>query len=266
MIINISSVNLFLECQRKWGYRVLEHSEPETQAMADGTLWHDCCAKGTPPPETAPQWMHAAWEAHLAWHADHPDIEFLGNEVELEAPFGSHTLKGRLDGIVKWNGLYWHWQHKTVPQGKNLALYSRLIARSFHEHGYRHLAIHAGYEPYGGSWLECARKLSNAALDRGEGSLFVTPLPTTANNAGLLRDLETHIDRMAEWESRILAGGELPPQVPDACGGFHGNSPCHFLDVCDDRVGLAALTSRHVPLLVRKEPAGGPGDVVPPAA
>jgi len=208
--------------------------------------------------------MLAAWEAAQAWQAAHPEVEVIGNEMELEAPFGRHTLKGRLDRIVRWNGLYWHWQWKTAAANKNLEAYTRLIARSFHEHGYRHLAIHAGYVPYGGSWLGVARKHSQAALDRGENPLFVTPLPTGSNNASLLADLETHIDAMAEWETKALAGGALPPQAPEHCGGFYGNSPCHFLDVCDGRVGLTAVAPRVFPVHVRQEAPRDPGNALPP--
>jgi hypothetical protein len=267
MIVNVSSVNLFNKCPRMWSYRVLGYSDPETLAREQGTLWHECCANEAPPPETAPGWMHAAWEAKEKWMLEHPDVQVMANELELSAPFQGSLLRGRLDRLIKWNGTYWHWQWKTAAASKNVGVYTRLISRSFHEHAYRFLAIHHGWTPYGGSFLAVARKLSDAALDRGESPLFVTPLPTSSNNAALLEDLATHIAAMAPWEAQILAGGALPPQNPEACGGFYGNSPCHFIDVCDGRVDLTALARRDVPVPVCQGPSpGGPGDVVPPAA
>lgn len=256
MRLNVSSVKLYQTCPRKWWYSVEGHTEAETEAQRDGILWHKCVELMEAPPAEAPAWMRASFTSLVRWYEEHPEVEIIASEVELEAPFGKHTLTGRLDRVVRWNGSYWHWQNKSVAQGRNPALYIRLLGRSFHENAYGFLA-RPHFSPYGGSIIALARKLSQAALARQSDPLVVEPVPTRHYNDMMLKDLERLMDQMQSEAERVQAAAVwerpyLPPQNPDACGGMYGNSACYMLEECESgRMGPLAAASRPVALRLR---------------
>ena len=177
MRINISALNRYLECPRKWYYEYIlgRGRASRSQALLDGILWHEVVSGEGELPEDAPPWMKPAFEAWLEWREKHSDIVILATELPLEAPLGPHTLFGRLDALVTWEGKVWHLQHKTMAKSRPLDVLVRTQKRSFHEHAYKHLVeynkpvrvperVDGVYPaaPYGGTILVVCKKITTA--------------------------------------------------------------------------------------------------------
>jgi len=248
MKANISQLNLYMECPRKWYFKyVLKKGiESSSQALLDGLDWHDLMESNPSSDlsirEGDPLWMKAGYDSWLAWkeQAKRDGFEFLGKEIELEAPLGPYTLFGRLDALVKWNGLLWHLQHKTVAPTKPISTYQRYVAKSWHEHGYQHLIENASKDgekfatsPYGGCLLVICRKLADKTMkgysDAGLSNLVVSYL-SLPDHIRTMRDIEDVVGRM---EYLDLRNTTFPPGNPNMCAGFYGNSLCQYIDVCD---------------------------------
>lgn len=264
MVVNISQVNDFLHCPRYWWWRYVARRGHDAPALEPddpldlGLLWHRVAAGEEALPLEAPSWMVKAHEALLAWERAHPDVLTMGNELKLEAPFGHHTLMGRLDRLVIWGGKAWHFQHKTIDPSKPLHVYKRFIARSFHEHAYAYLVCStAGIDQtaYGGTILACARKLSDRKL-LTDNPFSVEYLPLE-NHRERLDDLVKVVDIMAARLPRAepsfatasawsltqplhRTSGYIPPQNPNACAGPYGNKLCQYIDACDGRSPIEA--------------------------
>lgn len=247
MKANISSINDYLLCPRKWYYRHIlgRGEESRSPALSDGKLWHAVCAGEVEMPLDAPDWMQRAHDELGGWMAKHPDVEILGNEITLESPLSHHFIFGRLDRLVRWNGKLWHWQHKTLAAGVPAAVFTRMQARAFHEHAYKHLVLrHYPDEPYGGTILSMARKFTQNPKKGEPKNPFSVEYLSLPDSGPLLRDMVRVLDDMARYGPPPSSGGSKltivsnaiwPPQNPNACGGAFRNSLCEYIDVCDLR-------------------------------
>lgn len=265
MRFNVSAIQTFEECPRKWWYSyVLERAAPSTEAMGFGTAWHDLAERvdlgGYLPdtfdldahlesfPEHEAELLARGLEGFIAWIAGATGLQLGAAEKELSASIcdGKHTLFGRLDRIVWWRGGYWHLQHKTVAQGKPLPVYFRAVQRSYHEHAYRHLLETNGYAPYKGTVLCVLQKRSAKWLRENQVAPFIAEeLCTGPAHDDIMFALEETVEQMAAWRQLWQEGDALPPQRPASCDGFFHNRLCHFIDVCDGYQPLRELESRN---------------------
>jgi len=250
MRTNISAIQTYLECPRMWYHKyILKRGiETDSEALRLGTTWHQICASERDIELSDPEWMHAALTEFDLWKEDHPEVKFLGVEVEMSCQLGIHTLIGRLDSLIEWNGKFWHGQHKTTAATTNIPIFSKLISRSFHEHGYRKMIEAEGGKPYGGTILFIAKKLTDKALSEGKSPFSVEYLPI---HGDLTNDLAIHINNMeyalhciAKYEAEDDKWAEwLPPQNPDSCGGRFKNHLCDYIDVCEGKMKIEAMGS-----------------------
>lgn len=250
MKTNISAVQAYLECPRLWYHKyILKRGiESDSEALRLGTIWHQICADEREIELSDPEWMHSALTEFDLWKLEHPEVKFLGVEVEMEAELGGHTLIGRLDSLIEWNGKLWHGQHKTTAATTNIPIFTKLISRSFHEHGYRLMVEQKYGKPYGGTILFIAKKLSDKAISEGKSPFMVEFLPITPGSA-LLDDLKRIIDRMCPDSiapNQFMDPGEesnwgLPVQNPDACGGRFKNHLCEYIDVCEGKMSIKEM-------------------------
>lgn len=260
MRTNISAVMLFQECPRKWYYKYIlgRGEEKASDALSDGKLWHAVCAGEIPLPPDAPDWMGRAHEELEAWVAAHPDVEILGNEIPLERALGRHFIFGRLDRLVRWNGKLWHWQHKTLSGTVPIPVYTRMVARSYHEHAYKYLvgAQRNGETfataPYGGTILAIARKVTQNPRRGEPKNPLVVEYLSLPDSGPMLKDLISVIDLMDRYAPPPSSAGGTgipltlssalqPPQNPGACGGAFRNSLCEYIDVCDMRRSITTM-------------------------
>ncbi len=248
MKTNISAIQAYLECPRLWYYKYIEKRgiETDSEALRLGTIWHQICAEERDIELSDPEWMHSALTEFDLWKEEHPEVKFLGVEVEMSCQLGSHTLIGRLDSLIEWNGKLWHGQHKTTAATTNIPIFSKLISRSFHEHGYRRMVEDKYGKPYGGTILFIAKKLTDKALSEGKSPFSVEYLPI---HGDLTHDIKRIIDRMAADSvvpNVFSDPGEesnwgLPYQNPDSCGGRFKNHLCDYIDVCEGRMKLETM-------------------------
>ena len=243
MRINISALNRYLECPRKWWYEYIlgRGRASRSQALLDGILWHQIVSGEAELPEDAPPWMPDAYDAWLEWEAAHPDIKILDTEVTLEAPLGPHTLFGRLDALVTWEGKAWHLQHKTMAKSRPLDVLVRTQKRSFHEHAYKHLVeynkpvraperVDGVYPPvpYGGTILVVCKKITTAL------PIHVEYLTNNGGHEEAMVDIEQLASMMAsetgDWGDNPIL---FPIQNRNSCAGPYLNSLCWAIDACD---------------------------------
>lgn len=270
MQFNVSAIEDYLACPTLWvakhvAGRAMEGSSP---ALAFGIAWHKLMEEDPSaleaalnPPEDElpgplaqfPELVRAGVAAWKQWLADwRPELGEA--ELTLAAPLGRHTLFGRLDRIVKWNGKWWHLQHKTVAPHM-AEVRQKLAAASYHEQAYRCLAEYGhrvegddpwpGLAPWGGTLLVQLVKLpkttrsGKACLANGDSPLRVTPLavPRCERTLG---DLAATMDAMAHLAGRLqtleaTAAGvvdhHLAPQCRISCHRW--NRLCPYFDVCD---------------------------------
>lgn len=241
MRINISALNRYLECPRKWYYEYIlgRGRASRSQALLDGILWHQVVSGEVELPGDAPPWMKPAFEAWLEWKEKHSDITILGTELPLEAPLGPHTLFGRLDALVDWEGKLWHMQHKTMAKSRPLDVLIRTQKRSFHEHAYKHLITHTILKdgrlptvtgahvdrPYGGTILVVCKKITTAL------PIHVEYLTINGGHEEAMTEVLTVVSRMA-WD-KAEARRFSPFQNRNSCAGPYLNSLCWAIDACD---------------------------------
>jgi hypothetical protein len=268
MQVNVSAILNYISCPSKWFIRyVAQRGNPkgEGAAIRFGNRWHDMCEAGRfrYDPRDTPQ---ERLQLRLGWWALQRelrewDIRILERELTLTAPLGEHELIGRLDALVQWNNQHWHLQYKTTAQATNIDFFQRMVARSYHEAAYRELASANDYQPYGGTILVCLRKLSRAAIKRGEPLLVLLPV-AVPHRPGAINELLYYVSRMTLFQKTPLKNDperfidlQCIPQNPTACDGYW-HSPgtaCPYLDVCE---GLAPCDSlpHDDPLSRYKEP------------
>jgi hypothetical protein len=187
----------------------------------------------------------ACAEAEQQWGALHvaithgwktpEDWEVLAVEKELEVPCGVHTVVGRLDALVRWNGSLWHLQHKTVPTNKALAVYAEQQRTDWHECVYQRMA-EGRYENVAGTLLNCIRKVSlKTARERPLSAFESFFLPRSEDQINeAFADIEQEInDIQAEQDGtrRIIKNRSF-------CAGQYGNRICAFKEVCDGIVQI----------------------------
>jgi len=274
--VNVSAVQTYLECPRKWYYKYVRERgiDEDSEALRLGILWHKVAAGDMEVPLDAPEWMHRAKEDFDTWLADHSDVEVLAKETKLETQLGGHTIFGTPDCVLRWNGMLWHGQHKTISPQTPLDVYKRMVGRSYHEHIYKKMiletyapcpmdvGIPAAPAPYGGTILMLAIKFTYGPRSKPHGSPFAVEYLGIRDNAEILGSLSRVIDQMEAspgWPPHLVNGLEqLPPQNPDACGGRNKNKLCVYVDTCDGRTPIERMP--HFDPLARYS-----GDVASPA-
>lgn len=245
--VNVSAIESFQRCQRLWYHKyVLRRGyAEESKALVDGITWHrlmEQVAAGGEAYVTTP-WMQQGLLEWIAWRNEN-NIEILATELELRRLLlPDVTLVGRLDALVRWNGRLWHLQHKTLAASAPVPVYQVLAARAHHEHAYRFLL--EPHEPvYGGAYagvlLAVCRKLSAAAIARGEHVMHVAFVPLAGDHAERMRELEALVRVMQLVHEPPLVHGP-PPQNPSACGGAYRNRLCEYIDVCNGRLSPDVL-------------------------
>lgn len=285
----VSQIRLYLECPQKWGYVYLDNRVgPPSVALTTGALWHNAMERrlgGEEPDaaftaalsESTAQVKHltdptalynsgkAAGEfcnlhpAFMLWQPK-PDWEILHIEKEFSAPlpYASPTrLRGRVDCLVKWNGFYWHLQHKTLAPSRPLRAFIRYMERDWHECAYQWLLEQHGYQPYGGTLLNIVRKLSKAKLAENPAAAlhieYIVRPPYLVTKA--IEDIDATVQRMQL--ERVLHAAAMAQkgfsvtllQNRSMCGGIYGNSLCPYIDVCNGRA-----TTADPPFTDRKDP------------
>lgn len=195
-IVNVSSVQDFMQCRYRWVCKWVLNRVPrkegdalvlgqalhrifESVARDGGELQHaatqvagvlEAQLPSMKPwdretTETTLKKLAELWEAWPLWHDIYPmDVPVL----EVEEPFTIEfpempnvVFRGRPDRVCIMNGLIWHVQNRGLASSMNFATYSRLAKRHMHEHLYaEHLARkYARDGDYGGTLFNLVRKL-----------------------------------------------------------------------------------------------------------
>jgi hypothetical protein len=153
----------------------------------------------------------------------------------MDTPCGSHSLVGRLDALVRWNGNVWHLQHKTVPTNKALPTYAEQQRTDWHECVYQRMA-ESRYENVAGTLLNCIRKVSMktalASPMTAFQSFFLPRSEVEINEA--FADIEQEIEDMAAEQ----AGTKRYIKNRSFCAGAYGNKICAFKEVCDGIISI----------------------------
>ncbi len=183
-------------------------------------------------PKVATGWGAIA-PAYWAWKW--PDEwELLEVEKLVEFKFGSPyelIIQGRLDGLVKWAGQYWHLQHKTLNPSTPLSVYFAYIQRDWHECWYEFACRQAGYTPFGGTILNVCRKLSAKTIAADpKSAISVQYIPRTE---AVVRKAMFDLELIGQ---QLTVDKDFPGAIiqnRSACAGRFGNSLCPYLDVCN---------------------------------
>lgn len=261
MKINISNLRTYLECPTKAFYEHTLRRGPITKSLALelGSLWHSmmetrlkgdsikaveagaqlavACISESDLREKLDKGLTAILPAFREWQQP-DDWKIIAVEKELEAPLGpDHTLQGRLDALVYWNGSYWHLQHKTVSASTPLALYYAYMERDWHECAYQYLAERNGYTPYAGTILNTVRKLSAKRMaENPKAALAIQYIPRDNRQVSkAIWDITTIAERI---DDDNVSTTEDIIQNRSACMGRYGNSPCPYLQVCNNIISI----------------------------
>lgn len=158
-----------------------------------------------------------AWRPPVAW-----EILAVEKEVRVEVGHGI-TLVGRPDIVIRWNGLLWHVQIKTLARSVPIDVYAELIRTDWHEMFYQH-AIEEKYgERVGGTILLIIRKTTQPQVI----VQYLTRDPLLVESAmdDIVRTAHSIVD---------YRGSEFGPiKNRSACAGAFRNSLCPYKKVCD---------------------------------
>jgi hypothetical protein len=198
-IVNVSSINDFMQCHFRWLCKWVENRVPvvDARALRFGKLLHrvfelHLAVPGMPIKEAlecarsqweadakdctpdTPDWTVARdalddldqmWEPMLLWQDSYP---FQVGCLEVEEPFemnhpsdDSIRLRGRPDRVGIYQNRVYHVQNRSLAAGVNFPLYLELQKRNYHEHLYA-VALQLKYgtdKPYGGTFFNLYRKL-----------------------------------------------------------------------------------------------------------
>lgn len=267
MKTSVSHLKRHMECPMKAHYEhvMLRGPVKKSEPLIIGTLWHDLIAarlEGRRPllapavdalefitPEELDEWNKAA--------ADWPlpeDWETHAIEVPLSLKVGKHTLVGTADHIIKWNGSFWHNQHKTLDYRRPLSMYQAQQEVDWHEAAYKRMGEAAGFVPWGGTYLDIFIKLSAKGKREGRSPYIFTPLPVAESTTDdAIADIEQLMDEIEaqylytpEGYRQLLRAG----MVEEGCelSGLDWNrrivknrqacvsyGVCPFLEVCNHR-------------------------------
>lgn len=259
MHFSVSDVRQHLECPQKAVYAQVYKRVPlkHYAVAADvGTLWHLACeAKllGKDPQEAIEaklsEWQRsvdseyfeellAEWKplALLVPHVDFSDMEVLGVEVPITKDLANgHTFIGRADAIVKWKGLHWHLQHKTVGPSKPLAIYMQHMQVDWHECMYEWV-LYDRHPVWGGTLLTLARKLSAKTIEKMGWQAALSRTPIARPHAVVdraVRDFNILTSTMSASHKGLPVY-----QNRSACTGAFGNRLCAYFDVCHGKAKL----------------------------
>lgn len=258
---NVSKLKTFLECEQKGHYKYHDGRSPNRreQALDIGTLWHklmDARLQGATNPqcvqiiedsfqklfqESDPQYFHKVshgWKAiepaFWAWKPN-PEWEVIGTEMVVHRQLPGVRIEGTLDALVKWNGQFWHLQHKTLGASTPPDVYMAFMQRDWHECIYQWIAGDT-FKPYGGTILNVVRKLSFTTISANPShALWSVPIPRDNDQVmKAVSDMATAISRF-----EMLKVTNDPIQNRSACAGWMGNRLCPYIGVCN---GVATLT------------------------
>jgi hypothetical protein len=284
MDIEISQVRTFMECPQKWVNAYLKNRvTPPAQALRVGSLWHQAMERRLSGLSAAEAWQTIVEEHQAAFWPTTPSLspvvafaagKAFGEFSTLKPAFmlwepnpswkihkveavisrrlpNGIMLRGRIDCLVEWNGLFWHLQHKTIAASKPLAVYTRAMQRDWHECAYQWI-LEPNYPNYGGTLLNAVRKLSKKRMDEDPRSaLHLEYIP---RDRSLVDRCITDLLKITPAMHRLtLLKEPMPVQNRSVCGGVYGNSLCPYIDSCD---GVATLSD--LPLVDRTDPYDNP--------
>ena len=167
------------------------------------------------------------------------DWEILGTEVEMEIPCGRHTIVGRLDAPIRWNGSLWHLQHKTLGATVPLGAFCEQQRTDWHESVYHRMLQRAYPDNVEGTVLNIIRKLSAKRLAENPRDALVPPqyLPRTDEL------VSEALDDLSQLIDDIEAGRDGTRRIikcRSACAGPYRNSLCAYKPVCDGDVEISS--------------------------
>lgn len=256
MKISVSQIKRHIECPMKahYEYDLLRGPRARPIALDVGSLVHtalEAKLRGRDwrvatdeylaalPLDTDPRvdegWLLLAPSIAL-WEKEE-DWEVVSIEEAMETPCGSHTLVGRLDSVVRWNGQYWHLQHKTLAPSVPVGTFVEQQRTDWHECVYQRMAEEKGYRPFGGTILNILRKLSGKRLAGNPHDAIVPPqyLPRTPELVQeAISDLATIVDDIQAQRD----GTRRIVKCRSACAGPYRNSLCAYKSVCDGDVEI----------------------------
>jgi hypothetical protein len=195
-VVNVSSVQDFMQCRYRWVCKWVLNRVPrrEGDALALGKAIHVIFERhfreGVPlqaaafsehsaiqaqmvdmPPwdrEVAQRTLDKLEELHEAWPLWRDTYPMDVSVLEVEEPFTIEfpempgvVFRGRPDRVCIMAGQVWHVQNRGLAAQMNFGTYARLAKRHMHEHLYaEHLARkYAGDGGYGGTLFNLVRKL-----------------------------------------------------------------------------------------------------------
>ena len=167
----------------------------------------------------------AAWKKPEDWRV-------IGSEMELSVPCGPHTIVGRLDAVVEWNGSFWNLQHKTLGASVPVAVYCEQQRTDWHESVYHRMAERASFVPFAGTILNIVRKLSAKRIAEFPNDALIPPQYLPRSDADVdeaFQDLQQLIDDIATQGD----GGRRVVKCRSSCAGPFRNSLCVYKPVCD---------------------------------
>lgn len=253
MQANGSQILLHEFCPKLWYLTYYEkRGRPASRAMAFGTRWHQTCeldkytrGDGTPLEELRLKYGLQLWRnARTEW-----DIEEIAKEVSLDTRFKGFDLFGQLDSIVKWNGFYWHLQHKTLAETTPLQPYTRSLSASWHEHLYAFLVERSKpeFSPWGGSIFVILRKLPAKRRGDTKRGKMIVGLKTRAQ---WLKDMlyvePVRIEKDPTFEAALLnqlaimeQDTEFPVSIAkNRSNCFHFNQLCPAFAHCHENESM----------------------------
>ena len=258
MKISVSQIKRFVECNMKahYEYTLLRGGAKRAMALDIGSLAHlalEAKLKGEPwiqvtdeylaslPPEVSVEVGEdfAILAPSLALWAPPDDWEILGTEVEMEIPCGKHTIVGRLDAPIRWNGSLWHLQHKTLGATVPVGVFCEQQRTDWHECVYHRMLQRTYPDNVEGTVLNIIRKLSTKRLAENPADALVPPqyLPRTDELVSeALDDLSQLIDDIEAGRN----GTRRIIKCRSACAGPYRNSLCIYKPVCDGDVDITS--------------------------
>lgn len=259
MRISTSDLRRHFECPAKFSYEFFDKRVPlhAYQPSADvGILWHIANAellKGANPilalaaAETEfNRWkkdlpveyldkVHKEWDslALLLPHVDFSDLEV--HRVEQKFSYRLYEgldFVGTFDAIVRWKGLFWHLQHKTLSPSTPIDTYQWYMHSDWHECMYEHEG-RKSFKPWGGTILNIARKLSRKSILENPYRALIR-LPITRPEQVVedaYNDFRAVAGKITAYPSYIKNRG--------SCCGPYKNRRCAYYDVCHGGASLA---------------------------
>jgi hypothetical protein len=248
--LSVSQLKAVLVCPQYAHFKyVVGRGVAPSTALTLGSLWHLAMASHLEPNSdrqkayedalaTAPNEVLTKWDALLpaleTWRM--PDgWEIVQVEQALTLELTSAILIGTPDTIVRWNGGFWHLQHKTLAPGIPLDVFGELTRTDWHECVYELMLAQAGFNPVRGTILNIVRKLSAKTIAASPHTAlsiqYITRTPIDITTA--MGDVD-HLAHLL-YTDEIYCG--LKNRA--ACAGPYRNHLCEYKPVCDNQCDLA---------------------------